>query len=99
MRFALINEAWHPQVNGVVTTWTHVTALMRGYGHEVLVIHPGQFNSVPLPSYPSIRVTVKPARKLRRMLDEFDAEAIHIATEGPLGLAARRYCTRRKRAF
>ena len=99
MKIALITEAWHPQVNGVVTTWTHVTQELTRQGHEFLVVHPGQFRTVPFPRYPDIRVALMPGRGVARLLNQFDPDAIHIATEGPIGKAARRYCVRRHMPF
>jgi len=99
MKIALITEAWHPQVNGVVTTWTHVTRELTGRGHEFLVVHAGQFRTLPFPRYPDVRVALMPGRGVARMLDGFEPDAIHIATEGPLGMAARRYCMRHKLPF
>ncbi|MDN5869638.1 MAG: glycosyltransferase family 1 protein [Nitrococcus sp.] len=93
-RIALVTDAWCPQINGVVTTLTHTVSELERLGHEVLVIHPGQFRTAPLPSYPEIKCALLPGWRLRRQLDAFAPQAIHIATEGPLGLAARRYCRR-----
>jgi glycosyltransferase involved in cell wall biosynthesis len=95
MRIALVTEAWLPLVNGVVRTWRHVTAELEALGHQVLVIHPGLFRTVGLPRYPEVRLALLPGRKLAALLRGFDPDAIHIATEGPLGQAARRLCLRR----
>lgn len=92
MRIAIVTDAWTPQVNGVVTTLSRTAATLRGFGHVTDVIHPGDFATFPCPTYPEIRLAWRPARGLARRLDEFAPERIHIATEGPLGLAARRYC-------
>ena len=99
MRIALVTEAWHPQVNGVVTTWSHVIDILTRQGHEFVVIHPKLFVTVPFPRYPDIRVALFPYRRMARLLDEFQPDAIHIATEGPLGSAARRYCLRHDLPF
>jgi glycosyltransferase involved in cell wall biosynthesis len=99
MKIALVTDAWFPQVNGVVRTWSHVVDLCREMGHEVLVIRPEQFKTFPLPKYPEIRLPWWPGPKMRRLLDDFRPDAIHIPTEGTLGLAARRYCRRRKFPF
>ena len=88
-----------PQVNGVVRTLTSLRRMLEQLGHEVLVIHPGLFRTLPCPGYPEVGIAMKPGRKTRRLLDEFDPEAVHIATEGPCGLAARRYCRRRGLPF
>lgn len=95
MRIALVTDAWYPQVNGVVRTWDRVIGECENRGHAFLVIAPRDFRTVPLPTYPEIRIAVAPCRGLRRRLDAFRPEAVHIATEGPLGLAARRLCLKR----
>ncbi|MBX9608397.1 MAG: glycosyltransferase family 1 protein [Gammaproteobacteria bacterium] len=94
-RIALVTDAWHPQVNGVVRTLDTTVGVLRAQGHEVLTITPQDFRTVPCPTYPSIRLAVLPARGVLRRLDEFRPEAVHIATEGPLGHAARRCCLAR----
>lgn len=94
MKIALISDAWQPQVNGVVRTWVNITTLLQRDGHDVLVIHPDLFKTVPCPKYPSIRLAVLPGRGVWERLRAFEPEAIHIATEGPCGMAARRYCGR-----
>jgi glycosyltransferase involved in cell wall biosynthesis len=99
MRIVLVTEAWQPQVNGVVTTWTHVKRELEAQGHEMFVIHPEMFRTMPCPRYPSIPIVIRPGRSVAQLLDGFDADAIHIATEGPLGSAARRYCLRRRLPF
>lgn len=99
MRIALITDAWQPQVNGVVTTWTHVTREMAAMGHDVLIVQPELFRSVPCPGVSEIHLAIRPAGKLRRMLDAYEPDAVHIATEGPIGFAARRYVRRRELPF
>jgi len=99
MRIAIITDAWRPQVNGVVTTLSTTAATLEAMGHELLVVNPSEFRSFPCPTYPEIRLSLAPGRQVTRRLDAFDPEHIHIATEGPLGLAARRYCQRRGLAF
>lgn len=99
MKLALITDAWQPQVNGVVTTLLELVRELQLLGHEVEVIHPGQFRTRPCPGYAGIDLAVRPARALARRLDVLRPEAIHIATEGPLGWAARRYCLQRSLAF
>ena len=68
-------------------------------GNELLVISPDQFRNVPMPTYPEIRLAMFPARGVRRKLDDFRPDRIHIATEGTLGMAARRYCRQRGLRF
>ena len=90
MKILFITDAWHPQINGVVRTLSTTGRELEKMGHTVGFIGPDQFNTVPLPGYQEIRIAVKPRRKLERLIAEFAPEAIHIATEGPLGWAARR---------
>nr|WP_047169736.1 glycosyltransferase family 1 protein [Sphingomonas sp. Y57] len=99
MRIAIATDAWAPQVNGVVRTLQAVTAELGAMGHEVCVIAPDQFPSVPCPSYPEIRLALTTRAGVGRRIADFGAEAIHIATEGPIGLAARRHCLGRRLAF
>lgn len=99
MRIALITDAWFPQINGVVTTWNHVRENLVARGHHVDVIHPSLFKTFAAPKYPEIRLAILPRRKLRRMLDDMQPDAVHIATEGSLGLAARGWCRARRMPF
>jgi glycosyltransferase involved in cell wall biosynthesis len=84
-RLALITDAWHPQTNGVVNTLSRLTGHLESQGTDVLVIEPRSHRTLPLPSYPEIRVARDPWKAVRR-LREFAPDAVHIATEGPLGL-------------
>ncbi|WP_340313003.1 glycosyltransferase family 4 protein [Rhizorhabdus argentea] len=99
MRIAIATDAWSPQVNGVVRTLQAVSAELGAMGHEVCVIAPDQFRSVPCPSYPEIRLALTTHAGVGRRIADFGADAIHIATEGPIGLAARRHCLSRRFAF
>ena len=99
LKIAFITDAWHPQINGVVTTIENTCKMLKDQGNELLMITPDQFNTVPCPSYPSIKLSIFCYPKVKRLLDNFAPERIHIATEGPLGLAARKYCLKRKLAF
>ncbi len=99
MKLALITDAWLPQVNGVVTTLVELVREMEVLGHRVEVIHPGLFETKPCPGYAGIDLAIRPAKALARRLDSIDADAIHIATEGPLGWAGRRYCLRQGLSF
>jgi glycosyltransferase involved in cell wall biosynthesis len=98
LKLLVVTDAWRPQTNGVVTTLENVIARVERAGHVVDVIEPGRFRTLPLPSYPEIRVAVNPWT-LGRLIDEAQPDGVHIATEGPLGLAARRYLKRRRIAF
>lgn len=99
MRILVITDAWAPQVNGVVRTFTRLREELHRRGHLVDVISPEGFRSLPCPGYPDIPLVVRPGRQLVRRIDAFAPEAIHIATEGPLGFAARRYCVQRGLPF
>ncbi|MGQ0526933.1 MAG: glycosyltransferase family 4 protein [Alphaproteobacteria bacterium] len=93
MRILIVSDAWHPQVNGVVRTYELIIGELKARGHAVRVIGPGDFvRSISMPGYPEIRLALFPYRPLRRMIDAYAPDSIHIATEGPLGWAARRYC-------
>ncbi|MGH7011444.1 MAG: glycosyltransferase family 4 protein, partial [Caulobacteraceae bacterium] len=99
MRILLATDAWEPQVNGVVRTLTRVVAELRAMGDEVEVVSPDQFTTVPLPTYREIRLAVGAHEKIKARFEAFEPEAIHIATEGPVGLAARRICLEWKLPF
>lgn len=99
MRIVIVTDAWFPQVNGVVTTLSRVSAALERSGHEVLHVTPAQFRTIPCPTYAEIRLALAPRRRLAELLAEFAPQAIHIATEGPLGWAARRYCVRHRLPF
>src|SRR5262249_21354662 len=95
LRIAIVTDAWYPQINGVVRTLDTVRGELTAQGPVIEVIAPDRFRTVPTPTYPEIPLALFPARKLRRLIEGFAPEAIHIATEGPLGWAARGYCLRR----
>ncbi len=99
MRILLATDAWSPQVNGVVITLGRTIDGMRNAGHEVEVVGPEGFRTIPCPSYPEIRLAVAPFRRFAALADAFAPDAVHIATEGPLGEAARRWCLARRLAF
>ncbi|MGL4575885.1 MAG: glycosyltransferase family 4 protein [Burkholderiaceae bacterium] len=99
MRLALVSDAWLPQVNGVVTTLAELVTVLKQRGFEIHVIHPGLFKTRPCPGYPEIALAMGARAGVRRMLDEFAPDAVHIATEGPLGWAARSHCMKCRWAF
>jgi glycosyltransferase involved in cell wall biosynthesis len=99
MRIIIVSDAWSPQINGVVITLHNTIRELERAGHTVATITPDGFRSIPCPTYPEIRLALFPARRVARRIDEFVPDAIHIATEGPLGLAARRHCLRTRRQF
>jgi len=99
MRLAIVTDAWLPQTNGVVRTLSVTASLLQKSGHIVEVIEPRAFRTLPCPTYPEIRLAWRPFRRLAAELSALDPDSIHIATEGPLGMAARRWCRRHDRAF
>ena len=92
MKIVLVSDAWAPQVNGVVRTLMTTVERLRGGGHLVETLTPDQFRTVPCPSYPEIRLALGCGRAVAARLAEAAPDAIHLATEGPLGWAARRWC-------
>jgi glycosyltransferase involved in cell wall biosynthesis len=99
MRILLATDAWEPQVNGVVRTLTRVVTELREIGEDVEVISPDQFSTFPMPTYPEIKLAMGAYEKVQERFKAFEPEAIHIATEGPIGLAARRICLEWKLPF
>ena len=99
MRILVATDAWEPQVNGVVRTLTRVVSELKAMGHSVEVISPDQFKTFPLPTYPEIKVAIGVYEPVQERFKAFEPEAIHIATEGPIGLAARRICVEWKLPF
>jgi len=95
LRLLIVSDAWTPQVNGVVRTLSTVTRHLVAGGDTVEVIGPDRFRTIPMPSYPEIRLAIAPRRTLSRMVDAFEPTAVHIATEGPLGGAMRAICLKR----
>lgn len=94
MRIAIVTDAWTPQVNGVVRTLQSVRRELEKMGHEAHVFSPDQFYSIPCPTYSEIKLALVTAEQLGTALMRVAPDAIHIATEGPLGFAARRWCRR-----
>ena len=99
LRICIVTDAWLPQINGVVRTLTETRRELEALGHSVLMITPQSFRTLPCPTYPDIRLSWFPGRKVAAMLDEFAPDALHIATEGPLGWAARGHALRSKMRF
>ena len=94
MRIAIVTDAWEPQVNGVVRTLKSVRAVLEGQGHRIEVVSPDRFYSLPCPTYPEIRLAMATTGAVGAMLEDFAPDAIHLATEGPVCVAARRWCLR-----
>jgi len=100
MKILLITDAWHPQMNGVVRTLSKTVHALRAVGHTVEVIAPSDgYFTLPLPTYPDIRLAPFARRDVERRILKFAPEAIHIATEGPLGQTARNFCIKWKAPF
>ncbi len=95
LKIVIATDAWKPQLNGVVTTLDTLGTILTGLGNQVIYITPQDFKSVPMPTYPEIRLSLFPNRKVAKIINDFKPDAIHIATEGPIGRAARRFCRRR----
>jgi glycosyltransferase involved in cell wall biosynthesis len=94
MKIMIVSDAWFPQTNGVVQTLSQTAAWMAKFGHDVQMVTPNEFRNVPCPTYPEIRLSLLPYGAVRRRILAFAPHALHIATEGPLGLAARRVALR-----
>jgi glycosyltransferase involved in cell wall biosynthesis len=99
MRITLVTDAWAPQVNGVVRTLATIVDIATARGHNVQIISPDRFRSLPMPGYPEIRLALATRRMLARTIAGFGPDAVHIATEGPLGWLARRWCLAHGIAF
>ncbi|NKI35983.1 glycosyltransferase family 1 protein [Wenzhouxiangella sp. XN79A] len=100
MKLLLVSDAWAPQVNGVARTLSQTRETLIELGHDVVVLSPEGQRTLPCPGYPEIRLTIGARRAARRCLDrDGPFDAIHIATEGPLGWAARRECLKRGLEF
>ncbi|MGH8220371.1 MAG: glycosyltransferase family 4 protein [Steroidobacteraceae bacterium] len=99
MKIMLVTDAWEPQVNGVVRTLKSTARDLRAMHHAVDLLTPLEFTTLRCPTYPDIRLSLYPGAKVERRLSRFDPDALHIATEGPLGMAARRFALRRSLPF
>jgi glycosyltransferase involved in cell wall biosynthesis len=99
LRILLVTDAWTPQINGVVVTLANTVTWLERWGHEVHVLSPEGFRTLPMPTYPEIPLAILPGREVARRLRTFQPDAVHIATEGPLGSAARAYCVKHDLAF
>jgi len=98
MKLLLATDAWGPQVNGVVTTLTQMVEGIKSMGHEVEVIATGDYPSIPMPTYPEIKISIW-MKGLKKRIENFAPDAIHIATEGPIGQLVRKHCLKQGYAF
>ncbi|RJG01944.1 glycosyltransferase family 4 protein [Noviherbaspirillum sedimenti] len=99
MRIVIATDAWAPQVNGVVNTLMATRERLERLGHDVLVLSAANMRTFSCPTYPEIRLAYRPYRKVAQAIDAFAPDCIHIATEGPIGLATRSYCLRQGLRF
>lgn len=99
MRVLIATDAWHPQVNGVVRTLSSLAESAHKLDVDVSFLTPENFPSFALPTYPDIRCALPGPREIARRIETAEPDAIHIATEGPVGFMARSYCRRRGLPF
>jgi len=99
MRILVTSDAWHPQVNGVVRTYERLAIELAALGVEMSVLAPHEFRTLPCPTYPEIRLALPDLSRIAQRFDAVKPDAVHIATEGPIGWMARRYCLSRRIRF
>jgi 1,2-diacylglycerol 3-alpha-glucosyltransferase/glucuronosyltransferase len=99
VKILIVSDAWKPQVNGVVRTLVALLRELEKTKHRVTMITPDLFRTFPCPFYPEIRLAVGAGGRIGALIAEAEPDAIHIVTEGPLGLAARRWCLKHGRPF
>ena len=99
MRILVATDAWHPQVNGVVRTLAMMAEASKTFGVDVSFLTPQSFRTFAMPSYPDLRLALPGPAKIARLIAEARPDSIHIATEGPIGLMARRYCRQHRLPF
>jgi glycosyltransferase involved in cell wall biosynthesis len=99
VKIVVATDAWHPQVNGVVRSLAMTVNCLRASGHDVEVVEPSRFITLPCPTYPEIRLALGCRRSVMRLLDRVQPDRIHVSTEGPIGWATREWCVKRGRHF
>ena len=99
MKIMIVTDAWEPQVNGVVRTLNTTRSELESMGHTVDILTPLEFRTAPCPTYPDIRLSLFPGAKVAKRIREFNPDALHISTEGPLGMAARRFAMKHRWPF
>jgi glycosyltransferase involved in cell wall biosynthesis len=99
MRVLIATDAWHPQVNGVVRTLTSLARAAKGLGVEVEFLSPEGFPSIPLPTYPGLRLALPSRKQIAERIEQVKPDAIHIATEGTMGHRTRAHCIRHRIPF
>ena len=98
-RITIVTDAWHPQVNGVVRSIENTNVELERMGVEVRMVTPQSFHSIPCPTYPEIRLSVASYRRVSKEIEKSQPSYVHIATEGPLGFMARRWCIKHGTGF
>ena len=97
LNILIATDAWDPQTNGVVTTLKNLGLSLKEKKHKVSLLTPKEFITIPCPTYPEIRLSINVFQKyLKKKFHQINTEVIHIATEGPIGFAVRRYCVKNK---
>jgi glycosyltransferase involved in cell wall biosynthesis len=99
VKILLATDAWHPQINGVVRSLSKTVECLRRRGHIVDVIEPSRFRTLPCPTYREIRLAIGCGRRIAKLLNELQPDAIHVSTEGPIGWAVRDWCVKHERHF
>jgi glycosyltransferase involved in cell wall biosynthesis len=99
MRILMVTDAWRPQVNGVVHTLERLEQALKEFGVATQFLTPAIFPTLPMPTYPDIRLALTTPGRIARMIDKSNVDHVHIVTEGPLGIMARRYCLSIGRPF
>jgi glycosyltransferase involved in cell wall biosynthesis len=98
-KIMIVTDAWHPQVNGVVRSIETTNRELAAQGYDVAMITPKPFRSIPMPTYPEIRLSLATYGQIARRIEAEKPDFMHIATEGPLGLMARRWCLKKHMPF
>ena len=99
MKILIVTDAWYPQVNGVCRTLKNLGDELKKIGHQVEYIEPNQFFTIPMPKYNEIKLSLNVWPRVGKLISKADADIIHIATEGPIGIFAKRYCVKNKLKF
>ena len=99
MKILIVTDAWYPQVNGVCRTLKNLGDELKKIGHQVEYIEPNQFFTVPMPKYNEIKLSLNVWPRVGKLISKANADIIHIATEGPIGIFAKRYCVKNKLKF
>lgn len=99
MKVLIVTDAWHPQINGVVRSLTEIGKQASTFGFQVEYLTPEGFPSIAMPGYPEIRLALAAPSQIAERIEKIAPDFIHVATEGPLGILARRYCMKHSRKF